>query len=411
MDHLLIFPRMSRVFAIIYNNMQKEPKVAAYEGGELRFLAAETTSREVVLALPLTRLIVRMLRVPADQDPVEFATPVLKSLSPFPDEPLAVSCEIVRETTADRIVMAAALPEGAADDIGEALDAAKLSVVKIDALALGALRGIWGDLGIAEGEVKRKLVILRSPDCLTLFVMDGDQPASVRAVVDEADLKRETMLSLLEAEDFNGPRELSETIERTVSVDDALVGIRDRASDPSTINAIPESWGEVLQETRFKAKLVRNLAVAVGVWLLAMGVLLGVPVVYGFMTDHMKDLCRQHKNQYLYVSDMKGKTELVRKYSDHSRGALEIMKAVSDRRPDGITLTSWDFNREDGVRIKGDADDKGSIYEFKDQLTAMGGEEGGEPVFQAVKLGSVNSQKDGMQRFDLECGFKAAEEQ
>ena len=391
--------------------MQKEPKVAAYEGGELRFLAAETTSREVVLALPLTKLIVRMLRVPADQDPVDFATPVLKSLSPFPDEPLAVTCETVRESAEGRIVLAAALPEGSSDDIGEALDAEKLSVVKIDATVLGALRSVWSELGISEGDDRRKLVILRSPDCITLLVMDGDQPASIRALVNEEDLQIETTRSLIEAEDFNGPRELSETIDRTVPVDAALVGIRDRAMDPATINALPESWGEVLQETRLKAKLVRNLAVACGVCLLAMRVLFRLPVPYGFMTDHVKDLCRQHRSQYVFVSDMKGKTELVRKYSDHSRGALEIMKAVSDRLPGGVTLTSWDFSREDGVRIRGDADDKGSIYELKDLLAEMGSEEGGLPVFGQVKLGSVTSQKDGVQRFDLESGFKYAEEE
>ena len=388
--------------------MQKVPKVAAFEGGALHFLATESNCGEVVLALPLTKLIVRMLRVPADQDPVEYATPVLKSFSPFPDEPLAVSCETVRESADGRVVLAAALPEGAADDIAEALDAAKLNVLKIDALALGALRGIWGDLGIAEGDERRKLVILRSSDCLTLIVLDGDQPVSIRALVDEADLKRETMLSLLEAEDFNGPKELSETVERTVSVDDALVGIRDRASDPSTINAIPESWGEILMESRFKAKLVRNLAVAGGIWLLAMGVLFGVPVAYGFMSDHMQSLCNEHKAQYRYVADMKDKTELVQKYSNHSRGALEIMKAVSDRMPADMTLTRWDFDRVNGIRVYGEAADKESVYNFKNRLVEVN--LGDDPLFAVVKLGAVTSQKDGVQKFDLECGFEAPEE-
>jgi len=395
--------------------MQKEPKIAAYEGGTLSFLAGDTSSRELVLALPLTRLIVKMVRVPGDQDAVDFATPVLKAMSPFPDEPLAVSCETVRESGNERVVLAAALPESAADDIAEALDAAKLSVVKIDALALGALRGIWGDLGIvdatppsrpeAEPSVKRKLVLLRSPDCTTIVVLDGDQPASIRAVTDESGLKRETMMSLLEAEDFNGPRELAETIEREVPVEAALVGIRERAADPSTLNAIPDSWHDVLIETRFKSKLVRNLSVACGVWLLAMGVLFGVPVAYGFMTDHVKGLCEAHKSQYKAVFDKRAKTRLVQKYSDHACGALEITKAVSDRMPEGITLTGWEFGRDTGVRVKGEAEDKSAIYEFKDKLTAMAKEGGEEPVFKVVQLGTVNSQKDGTQRFDLECRF------
>ena len=55
---------------------------------------------------------------------------------------------------------------------------------------------------------------------------------------------------------------------------------------------------------------------------------------------------------------MRDKVKVVQKYSDHSRGALEIMKAVSDclPLPDGadsscIELSSWSFKREDGVRF------------------------------------------------------------
>lgn len=384
--------------------MQKEPKVAAFEGGELRVLTDASTSREAVLALPFSRLLVRMLRVPVDQDPATFSAPVLKSISPYPDDPLAVSCEVVRETSDAKIVIAAALPESAADDIAEALDAAKLSVVRIDALALGALRGVWGGLTVADGQ--RRLVKLRSADCVTLIVLDGDQPTSIRAIaVDatEAEEKRETMLSLLEAEDFNGPKPLAETVERTVETDVALAGVRARASEAGTLDALPESWREVLAETRFKAKLLRNLIIAGSIWVFALLVLFGVPIVYGFMTDHMKDLCRQHDRQYREVADKKAKTELVQKYSDHARGALEIMKAVSDRLPAGITLTGYDFTRGEGIRVRGESDDTNSIYEFKDQMVALGTEEGGEAVFKVVKLGSVSSQKDGKQKFDLEC--------
>ena len=384
--------------------MQKEPKVAAFEGGELRILTDASTSHEAVLALPFSRLLVRMLRVPADQDLAAFAEPLLKAMSPYPDDPLSVSCELVRETADAKIVIAAALPESAADDIAEALDAAKLSVVRIDALALGALRGVWDGLKVEDGA--RRLVKLRSADCETFIVLDGDQPASIRAIAadaSEAEVKRETMLSLLEAEDFNGPKPLAETIERTVDTDVALAGIRARTADEGALDALPESWREVLAETRFKAKLVKNLILAGSLWALAMLVLFGVPVAYGFMTDHVKGLCRQHDRQYRLVADKKAKTELVRKYSDHARGALEILKAVSDRLPAGITLTSYDFLRGDGIRVRGESDDTTSIYEFKDSMVALGAEDGGEAVFKIVKLGSVSSQKGGKQKFDLEC--------
>ena len=70
--------------------MPKGVQVVAFEGGALRFLASGETGREAVLALPLNRLIVKMVRVPAGEDRVAFATPLLQKASPFPDDQLTV---------------------------------------------------------------------------------------------------------------------------------------------------------------------------------------------------------------------------------------------------------------------------------------------------------------------------------
>ena len=423
--------------------MSIEAQVAAFEGGRLRVLASGEKSREAVLALPLNRLLVKVVRVAPDEDPVAVAEPILKTLSPFPDDALTVSCETVRDDEDGRVVIAAALPESAADDIGEALDAEKLSVVRIDSLALGQLRGIWNTLGESSA---RRLILLDSPDCLSCIVLDGDQPSAIRAITDRTNLWREVTLSLLEAEDFGGAKKIDEIIvvgqevddstvqpptsdlqpqedpfnvlaafapirRITVGSDAALVGVAERAADEGGLNALPESWRELLEETRFKAKLIRYLAVAGGVWLLIMAVLFGVPTVYGFMTDHQKSLSKQHQRQYAAVKEMKAKVDLIHKYSDHARGALEIMKALSDRLPEGVTLSGWNYNREDGVRVSGDAETAEAVYAFKDAMDEMAdGEDGeGERIFGAVDLSGPNASKGGY-RFDLDCQYKTGDE-
>jgi hypothetical protein len=424
--------------------MSIEAQVAAFEGGKLRVLASGETSREAVLALPLNRLLVKMVRMPLGEDPVAVAEPVLKSMSPFPDDSITVGCETVREDGDGRVVIAAALPESAADDIGEALDAEKLSVVRIDSLALGQIRGVWPSLGESSG---RRLVLLDSIDCLSCIVLDGDQPSAIRAITDRSDLRREIMLSLLEAEDFGGARRLDEIIlvetdstdsttpadpadptdskdsfaaleafapvrRLTVGADAALVGVAERAADEGSLNALPASWRELLEETRFKAKLVRYLAIAGGIWLLIMAVLFGVPMVYDFLTDHQKSLSKQHQRQYREVKDMKAKVDLIRKYSDHARGALEIMKALSDRLPEEITLTTWNYKRDEGVRVSGEGDTAESVYAFKDAMDEMSAGEGedGERIFPTVTLNGPNASK-GRHRFDLDCQYKGEEEE
>ena len=428
--------------------MSTEAQVAAFEGGKLRVLASGEKSREVVLALPLSRLLVKIVRVPPDEDSVAFSEPILKTLSPFPDDALTVSCETVRDDENGRIVIAAALPESAADDIGEALDAEKLSVVRIDSLALGQIRGIWTSLGESSA---RRLVLLDSPDCLSCIILDGDLPSAIRAITDRADLRREVMLSLLEAEDFGGPKKVEEVIlvetdksdggdesgesaqvplapqvppvkddsfaplaafapirRIQVGSDAALVGVAERSEDEGALNALPASWRELLEETRFKAKLVKYLALAGGVWLLIMAVLFGVPMGYDFMTSHQKSLSKQHQRQYAAVKEMKAKVDLIHKYSDHARGALEIMKALSDRLPDEITLTAWNYKRDEGVRVTGDAAESAeAVYKLKDEMDAMSdGEEGeGERIFGTVDLSGPNASKGGY-RFDLDCQYQ-----
>ena len=415
--------------------MAESIQVVAFEGGELRPLGSEIVPGEAVLALPLSRLVVKMVRVPEEADAVETASGILAAVSPFPDEPLTVSCETVRETEKGRVVLAAALPEGAADDIADALDAAKINVTRVDILSLGELRGLWSQLSDGRTGVRR-LVLPKSADCLSLFVLDDDQPSAVRAITYEGDLRREVMLSLLEAEDFGGAKPLSEIVvsgdvdasslepfapvRRIEAGEDrialALKGVEERSGEPSSLDALPESWREVLDETRFKAKLKKFLAIAGGIWAFVMLVLFGVPVVFGFLTDRQKSLCREHSRQYKSVLAMKEKVDLVRKYSDHARGALETMKMVSDLLPlpEGsdsscIELNSWNFRREDGersggVKFSGEADSTALVYQFKDALVDCG-------LFAQVDLQGPSAGKGGRQRFDIDCRFEGEEQE
>ena len=265
--------------------MAESIQIVAFEGGELRPLGAEVVPGEAVLALPLSRLVVKMVRVSDGEDAIEMASKKLAALSPFPDEPLTVSCETVRETEQDRVVLAAALPEGAADDIADALDAAKINVTRVDVLALGELRGLWPRLSDGSAGVRR-LVLLKGADCISLFVLDDDQPSAVRAITSDGDLRREVMLSLLEAEDFGGAKPLDETVvvgdidaseiesfapvRRLEAGEDrialALKGVEERTGEQSSLDVLPESWREVLEETRFKTKLKKFLAISGGVW-------------------------------------------------------------------------------------------------------------------------------------------------
>ncbi len=405
-------------------------QIMAFEGGALRELPMEESSHEAVLALPFCRLIVKMIRVPSENanDLVGYAKPILQAMCPYPDEELTVSCEVMRETGAGTLVLAAALVESTADDICEALDAKKLNITRVDALELGIVRGLWSS--VAQDDARR-ILIVKGVDGLSLLVMDGDLPCAVRALSSAGELPREVMLSLLEAEDFDGAKELAEIIcvgdlgldeiadlapVRRVEIgeDAGLAGVQARSNEAGTLNALPASWKEVLEEARLKAKLLKGLSIAGGIWALLMAILFGVPVVYGMMTNHQKTLSAEHKAKYEEVKSKQDDVGFVRKYSDHSRGALEVMKAVNDSLPEGVTLTRWSFSRVGGVEVSCEGDTKDGILAFQDNIEKsyykdllMGGVE--KRLFEVVKVGAVTSRKNNLWQTDLKCAYEAEE--
>ena len=405
--------------------MVEKVQIAALKEGAIELLSGEPTGPEAVLALPLDRFVAKILVLPQEamEDPVAFSLAEIKRMSPFPDEELTVSVETVAETEGKRYVFAAALPEGSADDIAEALDAAKLQVTRVDALVFGVLRMVWGEIS-SPG---RRIVLLDESGNTVVAVFDGAVPCSIRSVPAGADMRRETMFGLLEAEEIAGAADIAEVVAiggvatagvetfapvRAVeapSAESVVQAIAERSCEEGAFNALPETWREVLEETRFKKKLRSRLAVAGAIWALAMAVLFGGPVVYGFMTDRVKGLSKEHSRRYVEVSNVRDKVNLVRKYSDHSTGALEILKAVGDCLPEGVELSNWDFRRGESVRFNGEAEGANPtlVYEFLEKLRALpasGDDADGDRLFAVVDMRNLKG-KGSAQTFSMECKF------
>lgn len=401
--------------------MSDKTRTAAFIGGTLQFLPDASKSRDVVLAVPLSRVLTKFIRFSAADDsvdPLERASAELKPCSPYPDEELTVSLETVGEDAGGRTVFAAALPESAAEDIGMVVDEMKLNVVRIDALAIGAFRALWPRMSEKLPPSGRSVFLCNVAGETALFVFDGQVPVLAKSIAGEGCLINDVVLSLMEVEDGHGPAKveavfvsdvppesLSSLAEVTdigpVSVDEALAAVAERSAEEDALNLSPASWREVLAETRFKVKLRNRLVAAIGIWVLAMGVLFGVPAVYGFLGDQVTERIKRHRKAYEYVNEMKHKVELIRKYSDHANGALEVLWTVSGNLPDegdGFVVTSYDFRRGESLRVSGEADDKSGIYDFKDRISSCG-------MFARVDSPSVKDTR-GRNSFTLDAFFE-----
>jgi hypothetical protein len=118
---------------------------------------------------------------------------------------------------------------------------------------------------------------------------------------------------------------------------------------------------------------------------------------------------------------MRDKVKLVQQYSDHARGTLEMLKAVSDRMPEGVTLTGFNYRRGEKLSLVGEADQPTVVYDFKNALTEAAivaadaesegdGNVDGEKLFAEVTLMGRSKSRNG-HKFSIECLFESAEEE
>ena len=405
-----------------------------------REMSARFKTREIVLSLPLSMTLAKGVRFPlAERDALEEdARAAIDKISPFPDEELTVDAEAVGETDSEVMLVAAALPEAASAEVGEALAAAKTCVTRTDVLALGVLRSLWPE--IVENHVSRRLVLMYAGGGWDLVVMDDDAPVFLRGLgdVDVDGLVRETTLSLIRCGGARSPGEAvvvsAEAPDeklvaavggfapvRHVPLADPFAGVEGcalRTVEGNALDVTPGSWRDALKAARFHRKLVAFLATAIGLWVVAMGVLVGVPIVYDQMAAHQKALCSKHAKPFREAKALKARVQLVRKYSDHTRGALEVLKAVSDNMPPGVVLSSFQFKRDDkddrsaaaSIRVSGDADSPTLVYDFKNALVdAPPADDEEDKLFQIVKL-TGPSQSRGRHKFDVDASFGGEDE-
>ncbi|MCQ2391157.1 MAG: PilN domain-containing protein [Kiritimatiellae bacterium] len=420
--------------------------------GDALFAAAKTfDTHEFVLSLPLSKLLVDVVRVPVDQrdELPTLAQEALKRISPFPDEVYRVGVEIVAETDTEIVAVVSALPDAISLELGDALEDAKVRIVRTDSTALGRLRTLWPKI-VSGGSVGRRLVLMDLDDGWDFIVLDDDAPVVLRGLGElknAAELGREVMLGLIRAENMAGARDLGEIVVVTaqeglddemrtrlatfgtvrlevVAADEAYAGVEgvaNRTVEAATFDVTPEAWDTALKESRFKKRLVGSLSVAGGIWLLVMGVLWGVPCYFNWMTARQDAMSKAHKKAYTEVANMRARVRLVQRYSDHACGALEMLKAFSDRMPEGVTLSQLTYKRGEGVRISAEAVQPDNAYAFKDALAktereriALDGEaaedEESERMFADVILSEVKQSRGGVNRFDIEAKFPVEED-
>lgn len=396
----------------------------------VREARAATHVRNVIVSLPLSRLLVQVMKFPAEMrnDLADAVSLQMDKLSPFGGEELTISHEVLAETDTEIWVVGAAMPAITFNDIGSALQLAKLHVTRTDISGLGWFRTLCAPLQLTRPG--RRVVLMDLDDGWDLMIIDHGIPVLIRGMgvqQDIASLIREITLSFMSAELEAGACLTSEVLlisnnppdpERDSRIqklldapvhhhkppheDGGVEGVALRTRENASMDLTPLVWRTAIREAKITKRVYTGVAIAMACWAIIIGCLVGSPRYYKFRADRCKAYAKAHEKAYKQVADTRARVQLIESYMDRTRSSLEMLRIVSEALPQGVTLAGFTYKKETGIKINGDADVPSLVYTYKDAITA-------NPLFETVTLTGPAASR-GKHKFDIDAKFKGSKQ-
>lgn len=399
----------------------EEPDAHSLLVAELRPMA-HGWKGQASLALPADQLLLRVVDLPTvDLDEILSMVELqIEQFSPFPVDTLTVSYELLAETDTSSRVLIVAVKNDLVDALGDAFHEVGVTVRWIDVDVLGW----WHWLTQQEKVSKfgREAILMNLQDGMVLIVAQNGVPLTVRAIPGLEDMTAEEVsetvaeevdftLTSLETEwggvdhtqfslwsEGEPPIGLADSLGAALDTPVASGNLNDlpllsraladraRERDPGMVDLAPPEWeaGDVARLTK------RNLLVASGgVVGVCLCILLGMSVMAGVRKaglEKAKVQRQQIVEPAQQVRLVRDKVNALRKYIDDDSSSLEVLRTISLSLPDGVDLSSFTYNRNGNVTIRGEASQEQPIYKFVERLQAT-------EMFEDLDLGRVEARR------------------
>ena len=401
----------------------------ADEDGALKNFRAACAGGDLALALRTSSALVKIVTLPAaaKESLASAAELQMDRLSPFGTGEQTIGHEILAEENGALTVLVASAP----DTLFETWDAL---LPRLHAELPGrvdlAILGAWHMLRTRHAEAMgaagvRKLALVEIDGEWNIVLAEAGVPRWIRGITPatENEWKRDLRLSLLSAESEIGPGKLDEVLVfsnvpgpsdqllttlcgcgarrfTNNSVANALEGCAHRCLEKKSINLLPAAW-----VARRKARVVsRNfntgVAAAAALWLALVAVLFGGPSVTRFFLDLDKDQIKALHDAFQNVDNYRQRVNLIGRYMDRSKSALEALRVIVESMPPSVTLTSVSYIIADGaMKVDGESTHRDSIYVFKETLQQS------PPFVECDFIGAISAVPGRGDRFSLDVRF------
>ncbi len=357
--------------------------------------ALRPTKPEVITGLPCEQVLCRTIRLPAtaDDELKQMLALQIDQLTPVPLEDVVYDYETLAHVDGETLVLVAIAPKGVVNEQVSQFEDAGLQIKRVSIDALGLYRAFLQS-GIIDRDNRLNSLVLLEPGMAHILVHTEGWPLMVRSLycdVESAALPeflyhevRSTELSV--QADWSGREmgtlriaattpalaaqasaladswDLTEFLVPQEAVPSPARCLCPDASPGRRFNLLPAEWGQRRQAARTKRLIARCLA-GVGVaYLLALGGFALFRQIQNMRISSVQGEIMQLEPDYQSARQLNSELIAMQKQLDTRFSSLDILREVSALMSDQIKLTKFDFDRDQKVYLKGQANAAQVVY-------------------------------------------------
>jgi Tfp pilus assembly protein PilN len=404
----------------------------------------------LAVVVPADLCLFRALRLPSNE-PAELrgmAELQVDKFSPFLPEHSAVALEVLEQREGESLVLLATIQRDYIDRLGALCAKAGLFPREVDVDILG-----WWKLLTDAGKIPaagRHVFVFALAEGATLVVADEGRPLVIRplgAGLPAADVAEELQYTLTTMETEWGvaplgpvqlwyegelSAELAQALQATYGGTPVAAALgelppvteglarRAAARTPLMLDLAPPDWRSSLANLRTRKQAMMAGGVILGVWLAGAAVLMGGVYFQNSRLRAVRGEVKAQQKPLAEVRELRAQIEALERYGNRSRSALESLREICERMPDGVELTFLSYSktgnfgtnapasaveqRYAAMSLRGDASSSEPVYSFFGALEQSG-------MFKKVSPESVTEGvRDGQSRSQFRVTIELGED-
>ncbi|HUJ10431.1 MAG TPA: pilus assembly protein PilM [Verrucomicrobiae bacterium] len=167
------------------------------------------------------------------------------------------------------------------------------------------------------------------------------------------------------------------------------------------LNLLPDEWRSKRRAAAFRKHLIRG-AIALGaVYALALGTFLGLLAVRTSRLNRLEKEAGGLQPFFLHARQTESELVTMRNQLGTKYSALEVLREVTLRMPEGVRLSEFAFKKDQTVGLKGQAPSASVSDDYVSQLEKS-------ELFSQVTPNRTSTEAGGLTKFDLVCTLKTA---